>query len=217
MRQARDYSGERFGHWTIIERDNTKQKQWFAKCDCGNICSVNIDNVKAGRSTKCQKCKGKVSHDKMVTHGESKTRLYYVWLSMRNRCYRADVAGYEHYGGRGIKVCDEWKEHFEPFRDWALSHGYKPGLQIDRIDNDGDYCPENCRWATKVQNMNNTSRNKYVLIDGVKCSLLEAEEICHLPRRLIADRLRKGWSIEDAMKYQPKIGNNQNLRRHSNE
>lgn len=212
MRAARDYTNCIFGHWTILKRDNARAKQWYARCDCGNVCSVNIDNLKAGRSTKCQKCKGAETHNKMITHGESKTNLYYVWLAMRNRCYRKSVHGYARYGGRGIKVCKEWKEHFESFKEWALNHGYKRGLEIDRIDNNGDYCPENCRWVTRTQNMNNTSKTKHFLYSGRQYTITELANQFNLSRKLLRDRLYKGWPVEDAISYQAKVGNNQNLR-----
>lgn len=90
----------------------------------------------------------------MTTHGQSNTRLYRIWRSMKGRCERPSCTGYPEYGGRGIKVCDEWHD-FMTFHAWAHSHGYKEDLSIDRIDGDGDYCPENCRWATNYQQMQN--------------------------------------------------------------
>jgi hypothetical protein len=218
MRIAKDYTGQRFGDWLVLYRDETdkRRKKWICKCSCGAIDSVNIDNLKRGASTRCQRCKGKLYSKRMATHGESKTRLYYVWLAMRNRCYRPGVNGYEHYGGRGIKVCKEWREHFEPFKEWALSHGYKYGLEIDRIDNNGDYCPENCRWVTRTQNMNNTSKTKHILYAGRQYTITELADQFNLSRDLIRDRLYKGWPIEDAISYKAKVGNNQNLRRTNN-
>jgi hypothetical protein len=152
----------------------------------------------------------------MKTHGESKTRLYYVWLSMRNRCYRQGVKGYENYGGRGIEVCEEWRQSYEAFRDWSLSHGYKQGLQIDRINNDSNYSPQNCRWVTHYKNMQNTRINKKVYFQGKWQTRSEIADTYHISKLLLRNRLENGWSIEDALFYEPKIGNNQTLRRKIN-
>jgi hypothetical protein len=218
MRIAKDYTGQRFGDWLVLYRDDTdkRKKKWICKCSCGTINSVNIDNLKRGASTRCQRCKGKLSSKRMITHGESKTRLYYVWLAMRNRCYRPGVNGYENYGGRGIEVCNEWKQSYEAFRDWSLSHGYKQGLQIDRIDNDGNYSPQNCRWVTHYKNMQNTRKNKKVYFHGKWQTRSEIADTYHISKRLFKDRLAHGWSVEEALYYEPHIGNNQNLRRINN-
>jgi hypothetical protein len=216
MRVPKDYTGYIFGKWTVLKRDIDRKKHWFCKCSCGNIVSVSIDHLKRGTSTKCQKCKGRQYSKAMTTHGESKTRLYYVWLSMRNRCNRPGVKGYENYGGRGIKVCEEWLHSYENFRNWSLANGYAPGLQIDRINNDGDYSPDNCRWVSHLENMQNTSRNKKVIFEGKLVTRTELAMRFNLSPRLIGDRLRHGWTVEEAISYQPCIGSNQTLRGNNN-
>jgi hypothetical protein len=206
-----DYTGQHFGRWTVLNKDN-KPKQWICRCKCGKVKSVNIDNLKAGKTRSCGCFRGDHYRALWTTHGESKTKLYYVWLAMRNRCNRPGVNGYERYGGRGIKVCEEWMYDFPAFRDWALSNGYKEGLEIDRIDNDGNYESSNCRWVTRFENMQNTRLNKHIEYNGKAYTINELSDMCGLSPGLIGDRLRKGWTVKEAITLQPKVGNNQNLR-----
>lgn len=110
------------------------------------------------------------------THGHSKTKLYGVWLGMKRRCYYQHDKRYQHYGGRGIIVCDEWRKDYTAFESWAINNGYKQGLSIDRIDNNGNYCPANCRWATTSQQNRNYSRNSLLEFNGV---LTCVEDIAH--------------------------------------
>jgi hypothetical protein len=217
MRVAKDYTGYTFGQWTVLHRDTDRvTKYWVCRCSCGTVKSVCIDNLKGGTSLRCQKCKGELSRKRMTTHGESKTKLYYVWLTMRNRCYRSEVKGYERYGGRGITVCEEWRKSYESFRDWAMDNGYREGLEIDRVDNDGNYEPSNCRWVTRLENMQNTRINKKVFYHGKIYTRTELADNAHLSRRLVGERLRKGWSVEETLHYNPVVGNNQTLRRKHN-
>lgn len=208
---GKDYTGSRFGHWKVLYKSNVKRK-WFARCDCGTIEEVWIDNLKSGKSTRCNHCKAEISRKNATTHGESKTRLYYVWYSMRKRCTCKNSTSYKDYGARGIKVCEEWFKSYIPFREWSLSHGYKEGLQIDRIDNNKGYSPENCRWVTHRENMQNTRKNKKVQFHGKNYTRTQLADMSGKSNHLIANRLRKGWSIEEAMNIPAKIGNNQTLR-----
>lgn len=126
------------------------------------------------------------------THGHSKTKLYGVWLGMKRRCdYRKDKR-YQRYGGRGITVCDEWRNDYVTFESWAINNGYKQGLSIDRIDNNGNYCPENCRWVTTKQQNRNYSRNSLLEFNGcLMCAQDVAEKIGIKPTTLRA-RINRG-------------------------
>lgn len=208
---GKDYTGKRFGHWTILKKGNAPKK-WVARCDCGAVKEVWIDNLKSGKSTCCNRCKGETSRKNATTHGESKTHLYYVWYTMKKRCTCKSSKSFADYGARGIKVCDSWMKSYVPFRDWALSHGYADGLQIDRIDNNGGYSPENCRWVTHRENMQNTRRNKHILFRGKEYTPTQLADMCGKNNSRISERLRKGWSAEEAMSLPVKIGNNQTLR-----
>lgn len=134
-----------------------------------------------------------------ITHGCSKTRLYETWCCMKKRCYNQKDKRYKNYGGRGIKVCDEWQT-FEPFYDWAMANGYREDLTIDRIDVDGNYEPSNCRWATMIEQMRNTTRNHFVTAFGETKTIAEWSELSGIRQDVIKDRLNKlHWSPEDAV------------------
>jgi len=167
MRKAHDLTGQRFGRWTVIEIDDTPRKSrqcyWVCKCDCGRIKSVRADGLVGGTSRSCGCLKREtdaVNLSKNHKHKMSGTRIYHEWQSMKGRCYNENNARWERYGGRGIKVCDEWNNDFAVFQKWAESTGYDPNAPhgkctLDRIDNNGNYEPSNCRWVDmKVQASN---------------------------------------------------------------
>lgn len=134
-------------------------------------------------------------------HGMSDTRIYHIWVQMKARCYNAGVQGYNHYGGRGIKVCDEWKgaNGFWNFYNWANKNGYKENLSIDRIDVDGDYCPQNCRWVTYKEQAMNRHNNIIITYKQTTMSLAEWAERLNVSYFVLYNRLSKGWSIEKTL------------------
>lgn len=143
-----------------------------------------------------------------IKHNKSHTRLYSIWNGMKTRCYRTYHQSYSNYGGRGIKVCEEWYDDFEAFEKWALSNGYTDNLSIDRIDNDGNYCPENCRWVTRAQQNANKRHRMYRAykssyiweIDGVKKSAIEWCKEYGRSRAMVEYRVNvKGMSPKEAL------------------
>lgn len=131
-------------------------------------------------------------------HGRSGSKLHFVWIEMRQRCQCPTHKRYPLYGARGVRVCPEW-EDFESFRSWALQNGYAPGLSLDRIDNDGDYAPSNCRWATQAQQMNNTSRTHYLTYRGETRSIREWADLRGLNYYTLRSRIRIGWPTRKAI------------------
>ena len=133
----------------------------------------------------------------MKTHGKSKDKLYRVWNGMKQRCYNANDDFYYCYGAKGITVCEEWKNGFQNFYDWAISHGYDEKLSIDRIDVNGNYCPENCRWTnSSVQSRNRTDRKRYIY-DGQELLLSEISEKTGIRVGTLWQRIQRGIPLED--------------------
>ena len=169
MSHVYDLTGMRFGSLVVIGklgRDNHNEMRWLCKCDCGNEHISTTNRLIKGITVRCKKCKDKKAGESNTKHQRSPIDLWYKYQNMKTRCYNPHYELYHRYGGRGITVCDEWKNSFVAFRDWALANGYKKGLTLDRRDNDGDYTPDNCRWATMTEQSNNRSTNKIITIDG---------------------------------------------------
>lgn len=159
-----DLTGNRYGRLVVISRDAPKKgyhgAMWRCRCDCGNETIVNSQNLKSGNTTSCG-CYGIERRTSATTkHHCSRTRLYRIWKAMKTRCYNNKFPGFRYYGLRGIKVCSEWLMDFGSFMAWAMANGYQENLTIDRINTNGDYCPDNCRWATmEEQNKNKRAPN----------------------------------------------------------
>lgn len=192
--------GTKFNSWTVI--GIVDNRIFKCRCDCGGIRNVLKYDLFNGKSRRCNSCANKLRGT--WTHGLSKTRLYKCWKDMKGRCFNPRNTAYHDYGGRGITVCEEWANDFLAFRNWALSAGYSDELEIDRINNDGDYEPENCRWVTKIIQNNNTRRNHYVDYQGSRMTLAQLARKHEIDPTIALKRLRRGWSLEDAIN--PKLG-----------
>lgn len=194
-----DLTGQKFGRLLVLEYDHTGKNDvafWLCKCDCGNEKIISRGNLKNGTTVSC----GCYHHNKITSHDGCKTRLYSIWTAMKKRCFVTTHQAYKNYGGRGIIVCDEWKNDFVTFRDWALGNGYHEVLTIDRINNNGNYEPSNCRWATIKEQMRNRSKTAYVTIDNITRSISEWSEITGISYGNIFYRFKAGYSGEDLLK-----------------
>lgn len=201
----KDITGQKFGRLTALYRlYNTKCKtKWLCVCDCGNLKEVYITELIRGhtKSCGCLKRDTTISRNKRLrtTHGKTHTRLFNIWDAMKKRCYNKNVNNYKDYGGRGIKICDEWLHDFQAFYDWSISNGYDDNLTIDRIDVNGNYEPNNCRWLTHKQQQRNKRNNKNYTINGVTHCLSEWCNIHNTNYKLVWDRIHIGWAIERAL------------------
>ena len=167
-----DLTGKRFGRLTVLRRapnySTSPTTRWYCLCDCGKETIATLPMLKNGKALSCG-CYGRERVKEVVTkHGGRNTRLYHIWSMMKQRTDNPKHTAYKNYGGRGIEVCKEWHDDFQSFREWAYSAGYSDNLSIDRIDNDGNYEPKNCRWVNTVDQNRNQRSNIVLEYDGKK-------------------------------------------------
>lgn len=196
-----DLTGKRYGNLEVIKLvvdEPGKKKKWLCKCDCGNVCIVAGSNLRNGHTKSCIECGHKVVAKKKTVHGETGTKLYLVWRAVLNRCENPKSKSYCDYGKRGIHLCEEWHNP-KIFFDWAHKSGYEDGLEIDRINVNGDYCPENCRWITKQENANNKRNNKVVEYAGEKKTLAEWARFYNVNYKNLSRNLKKGYTLIEAV------------------
>lgn len=195
-----DLTGKKFGKLTVLKRSEKRSKSgtlWDCVCSCGKEVTVFSSNLKRGTSTSCG-CNKKINPNSKK-HGMSDSRIYRIWSLMKSRCNNKNSRAYPRYGGRGIKVCDEWNEPSN-FFNWAMENGYREDLTIDRIDNNGDYCPENCRWVSMKEQENNTSRNIFFSMDGETKSLTQWCDCFNMPYAAVRKRIKTlGWDFRKAI------------------
>lgn len=194
-----DMIGKKFGKLTVLEEaDQRKDRRivYKCKCDCGNVSYVIGKNLRNGTTKSC----GCLRHESYNTkHGKRNTTLYGVWCGMRYRCTNKNRFDYKDYGGRGIKVCDEWRNDFQTFYDWAMLNGYKKGLEVDRINVDGNYEPNNCRLITHSDNCNNKRNNVYLTYNGNTRTMTRWAEKLNIPYSTIKHRHYSGWSDKECL------------------
>ena len=183
----RDLTGLRFGRWTVVSRADDKimksgyhEIMWNCKCDCGTERVVRGKSLTGGISQSCGCMRDELQHKMVTKHGGFGTRLYAIWNSMRQRCNNPHHKAFDNYGGRGITICQEWND-YSVFRDWAISSGYDENAPrgeytLDRIDVDGGYCPENCRWSNMTDQARNRRRTILVQYNGEEIPLSEMAE-----------------------------------------
>ena len=196
MSKKIDLTGQRFGKMTVLQEAGRKNEEilWECACDCGNIKVVSGHSLKRGHTKSC----GCSRIGLGATHGLTATPIYNVWVNMRKRCYSSYSTEFENYGGRGITVCGRWQNSFENFYA-DMKDGYEIGLTIDRIDVNGNYEPNNCRWATRLVQQNNNRRNRRFVVNGKEETLSNLCRIYSKNYSTVQKRLKLGWGIERAL------------------
>lgn len=201
-------SGEKYNRLTLIapgERNKDGRILWKAICDCGHTIYVDAAKLGSGNTKSCGCLKNEKTSKRFSKHRMRHTKEYDIWCSMRQRCNNPKQAKYYLYGGRGIKVCESWNKSFTAFYS---DMGQKPyGMSLDRIDNDKGYSSKNCRWATQTTQAKNTSRSRFVVLDGKRMNVKDAEEILGVGHAICKMVYRHGVTHQEACDhYLSKIG-----------
>ena len=211
MREVREltkqkYIGIRYNMLVIKSFDyGIKGRLYFnCLCDCGNITSTGIDRLKSNKTKSCG-CLVVLKNNlrKGTSNGWDKrqrinARLRRIWDGMIKRCTDERIKNYHRYGGRGISVCTDWFD-YKTFEIWANNNGYSPNLSIDRIDNNSNYEPSNCKWSTPLEQANNTRANIFLEYNGVKKTIAQWSKMLNGNNSLVSERLKRGWSIEKSL------------------
>lgn len=189
--------GKKFGKLTVIKRlpkeENQRQYKFLCRCECGEYHTSTLGHLKDGHVSCCKKC------NRVFEKHEHHRVLYKRWHDMISRCEKENTKSYHNYGGRGIKVCEEWRTNYMSFREWSLDNGFEKGLELDRIDVNGDYKPENCRWITHKENANN--KRNTIRIEGIP--LVEISNTYNLDYKMLwskQDRYKKKYGKEISLK-----------------
>ncbi|RLI83493.1 MAG: hypothetical protein DRP01_09035 [Archaeoglobales archaeon] len=189
---------EKFGRLTAIERvANNKWNKavWLCRCDCGNETTTLANHLRNGSTKSC----GCLQQEAHITHGLTGHKLYWVWDAMKRRCKNEAHRSYKNYGNRGISVCDEWRTDFQAFYDWAMASEYEEGLTIDRINNNGNYEPDNCQFITIAENNRNQRRTRNITHDGKTMCISEWARELNVPKATLWKKLNRGWTIARVM------------------
>lgn len=203
-----DLTGQTFGRLTVIERDEDyvrkdgrRASKWICKCECGKEISVLHSNLTRGNSKSC----GCLKHEKIsqsnLIHGLRHSRIYSIWSNMHSRCHNPNTPRYSDYGGRGVGVCSEWGDFLE-FHKWAILNGYSDELSIDRIDNNKGYSPDNCRWVTMSEQLNNRRNTVLITFNGKTQTIQQWSEELSIPYHTLRKRCISGTFGEMVQNHQ---------------
>jgi len=204
MSRIINLTGKKFNRLTVnyrngskITPNGTKRALWFCTCDCGKTINVESQSIRTGNTKSCGCLEKELNIKRSTTHNMRSTPEYDIWASAKQRVSNPNNKGFKNYGGRGIRMSKLW---FNSFSEFIKDMGKRPSVNytIERIDNNGNYCKENCKWATRKVQGNNTRHCKYIEYDGEIKTLTQWCEYLNLPYHTIKRRLYRGWSIKDA-------------------
>ncbi|MCK5600601.1 hypothetical protein KAR91_01960 [Candidatus Pacearchaeota archaeon] len=212
MNKIKDMQGQRFGKLVVLSRAGSNAKQeatWKVRCDCSNERIVRGMTLRSGGLKNCGCARRDPLQVRMSSDKAGKDvrhPLYPVFHAMKRRCYNEASSDYYKYGERGITICEDWRDDPNSFVKWGISHGWEKGLQVDRVDNNGNYSPENCRFVTAKENCRNTRRNVWVKYKGQDRLLFELGEEFGIDRKILYDRVKRyKWDIEKALSTPVKV------------
>jgi hypothetical protein len=209
MRNENVNTGNRFGRLVVIKEAERRRKpsgqiirRFLCQCDCGKQVTVTKYQLSSGKTQSCGCIRTEriVALNKKYDHGEHFKRLYKIWLGMKARCYNKNETAYPDYGGRGITICDEWKNDFASFYCWSLNNNYQSNLTIDRINNNGIYEPNNCRWSTKKEQNRNTRANRIVEHNGILKTVAQLAEESGILDKTLYFRLDQGYQVDELLR-----------------
>lgn len=209
--KRKSHIGKRYGKLVVLRlvaSNDTKSRLFECQCDCGNKKIISESGLYKTQSCGCLAKKVALTKG---SHRDSKSILYKKWRNMKARCYNQNAKQYQYYGGRGIKVCNEWRYDYSLFKEWAIKNGYNQNLSLERIDCNGDYCPENCTWIPLVKQSSKKRRNHNILYEGKLWSVSQIAEHFGVHRRTILRHLKNNdWGMRDVnydekSNYQQKI------------
>lgn len=207
--RAAELTGQKFGRLTVgrlLRTDAKSGRVWECLCECGKTCEKTTGHLR-DKHNQNPSCGCALSESIKIAAPQAwlkttkfshphKLKLKWLYRNMVNRCHKPGTRRYERYGGRGISVCDEWKNNPTAFYVWAVAHGYDPSLSIERKDRDGNYSPENCQFATAIEQANNTSRNRFITWEGKTQTVTQWERERGVSRGLFAKRIANDWPLE---------------------
>jgi hypothetical protein len=189
--------GKKYNRLTVIEK--SKNYKYLCKCDCGNIKYYKGYDITHEIVKSCGCYHKEIVSKQSTKHGLSKHPLYKTWHNMRSRCNNPNATKYELYGGKGIKVCNEWNSKFVCFYEWSINNGWEKGLTIERLDSNKNYEPNNCIWANYKTQNNNTTQNHSITFDGKTMNLNQWAEYLNISKKMLSERIRRGWTIKRAL------------------
>lgn len=200
-----DLTNQRHERLLAVKKSDSGRTRWICKCDCGNVVELSAWYFFHNKSCGCLERLNKQNLGKNnATHGMTKSILYHKYCDMKERCYNTNSKAYMHYGGRGIKICDEWLQSFEAFKDWAYANGYDDSKKtyqqtLDREDVNGNYCPDNCRWVTQKVQANNRTNTIYIVYKEKTYTISELSEKYNVAQWFIRRYVKKGKTFEDIL------------------
>lgn len=202
MGKFEDLTGKIFNRLTVIKRAEIGKKEvyYLCKCTCGNEKIIRGKDLKYNKIKSCGCLNKEKTIERNTKHSLRHTRIYRIWLLMKNRCFNSKYHLFKNYGGRGITICNEWKNDFKSFYDWSMNNGYDEHLTIDRIDVNGNYEPSNCRWATKLQQQRNTTRLRKITYKNETHCISEWAELLGLKYNTLYYRFRRNNYSEVVLK-----------------